>query len=91
MKTVSANFNSLCHFTQLPVLNVVDVGPYFLVRDLCRSGCRDSYASCPYVFLPTHNPLRWDKVIMIGRVCIVQHRVIFSFHLAEQIHDPDPG
>ena len=30
--------------------------------------------------------LRWDKVITIGRVCIVQYRVIFSFHLAKRIH-----
>ena len=25
--------------------------------------------------------LRWDKVITIRRVCIVQYRIIFSFHL----------
>ena len=33
----------------------------------------------------------WDKVITIGRVCIVQYRIIFSFHLAKRTPDPDPG
>ena len=28
------------------------------------------------------NALRWDKVITIRRVCIVQYRIVFSFHLA---------
>ena len=32
---------------------------------------------------------RWDKIITIGRVCIVQSRIVFSFHLAKQIHEPD--
>ena len=35
--------------------------------------------------------LRWDKVITIRRVCIVQYRIIFSFHLAKRINHPDPG
>ena len=35
--------------------------------------------------------LRRDKVIMIRRVCIVQYRIIFSFHLAKRINLPDPG
>ena len=35
--------------------------------------------------------LRWGKVITIGRVCIVQYRIIFSFHSAKRIHDPDSG
>ena len=28
---------------------------------------------------------------MIDRVCILQFRIIISFHLAKRIHDPDPG
>ena len=35
--------------------------------------------------------LRWDKVITIRRVCIVQYRIICSFHLAKRINLPDPG
>ena len=34
--------------------------------------------------------LRWDKVITIRRVCIVQYRIIFSFDLAKRINHPDP-
>ena len=35
--------------------------------------------------------LRWDKVIAIRRVCIVQYRIIFSFHLAKRINHSDLG
>ena len=35
--------------------------------------------------------LRWDKVITIRRVCIVQYHIIFSFHLAKRINHTDPG
>ena len=28
--------------------------------------------------------LRWDRVITIRGVCIVQYRIIFSFHLAKR-------
>ena len=35
--------------------------------------------------------LRWDKVITIYRPCIVQYRIVFSFHLAKLICQPDPG
>ena len=35
--------------------------------------------------------LRWDKVITLRRICIVQYRIIFSFHLAKRINHPDPG
>ena len=35
--------------------------------------------------------LRWDKDITINRVCIVQYRIIISFHLAKRVHDPDLG
>ena len=34
--------------------------------------------------------LRWDKVITFRSVCIVQYRIIFSFHLATRISHPDP-
>ena len=40
---------------------------------------------------PSRKALRWDKVITIGRVCIVQYRIIFSFHLANRNYEPDPG
>ena len=115
-----------------------------VVRDLCRSGCRQNYYLNPppptplLIFFPTHNSffnqsdsylksarasswfrcglpvlfyilvtlrkvsrrasckaLRWDKVITIRRVCIVQYRIIhciiFSFHFAKRINHPDPG
>ena len=35
--------------------------------------------------------LRLDKVITFRRVCIVQYRIIFSFHSATRISHPDPG
>ena len=35
--------------------------------------------------------LTWDKGITIPRVCIVQYRIIFLFHLAKRINHPDPG
>ena len=110
----------------------------FLVRDLCRSACRENYYLTPapslLIFFPypefffntsdsylkserasswfrcrlavlfytlvtlrkvsrraSCKALRWDKVITIRRVCIVQYRIIFSFHLAKRINHPDPG
>ena len=112
----------------------------FLVRDLCRSRCRQNYYLTPppplpsWFFSPVHNcffntsdsylkserasrwfrcrlavlfyildtlrkvsrrvsckALRWDKVITIRRVSIVQYRIIFSFHLAKRINHSDPG
>ena len=35
--------------------------------------------------------LEWDKVDTIRRVCIVQYRIVFSFHLVKRINRPDPG
>ena len=32
-----------------------------------------------------------QKVNTIRRVCIVQYRIVFSFHLAKLISHPDPG
>ena len=110
----------------------------FVVRDWCRSGCRQNYYLTPpsLFFFPTHNSffnssdssqfeisgslklvsvpfsslvlyirvtlrkvsrrvsckaLTWDKGITIPRVCIVQYRIIFLFHLAKRINHPDPG
>ena len=34
---------------------------------------------------------RESSAITIHRVCIVQYRIIFSFHLAKWINHPDPG
>ena len=35
--------------------------------------------------------LRLDNVVTIRKVCIVQYRIIFSFHFAKRINHPDPG
>ena len=35
--------------------------------------------------------LGWDKVATIRRVCIVQYRIVFSFHLGERINRLDLG
>ena len=57
MKTRPANLNFLCNFSQLPLPNIAlftvlftaDDGFFacFLVRDLCRSGCRHNYHPRP--------------------------------------------
>ena len=33
---------------------------------------------------PSCKALRWDKVMTIRRVCIVQYRIVFSFHIFGQ-------
>ena len=44
------------------------------------------------IYFILRKALRWDKVIItIRSVCIVQYRIVFSFHLAKRINHPYPG
>ena len=55
----------------------------FLVRDLGKSGCRHNIGPRLFTTSGQHSPVRPSHW--------VSERLIFSFHFAKWVHEPDPG
>ena len=92
MKTGFGKPNLLFNFLQLLLSNsfftvffTADFGVFFcfLVRDLCKSGCRHNIGPRLFTTSGQHSPVRPSHW--------VSERLIFSFHFAKWVHEPDPG
>ena len=70
-----------------------DIIFFFQISQPAEIGLKNKYfeEQVHWVPLMMQISLGWDKVNSIHRVCIVQYRIVFSFHLAKRINRPDPG